>query len=307
MASSDTTESVDPDTQVHQNELAQIKPPSWRTKIVKFLSDIKNNKNALIGVLILIPVFGSVIFAPFIMTHDPVATDYGDRYAAPSGDHFFGTDNYGRDLFSRTLVGGQSSLMIGIGSVALALLLGVPLGLISGYLGGRTDELIMRSMDVVMTFPTIVLALLILITITPSIWAAIFAVGIVMAPKIARVVRSSTLSIKHEEFVKAAEQRGESMFTILFSEILPNIRGPIMVEGTIRIGYAIMIGAALSFLGLGVQPPTPDWGYMVAQARDELYNTPWFLLWPSFAIAATILGFNLLGDGLSDIFDKGAE
>jgi len=277
--------------------------PSRVERSRRFVREIPQNRNAVIGLSLLIPIFLSAILAPVLATHDPTATNYGATFASPSAEYLFGTDQFGRDLFSRTLYGGRSSLLVGVGSVALALSLGVPIGLFAGYRGGRTDEVVMRGMDILMTFPTILLALLLLVTLTPSIWAAMVAVGVVFAPRIARVVRASTLSVKSEEFVKAAEQRGETTRTILFREILPNIRGPILVEASIRVGYGIMTGAALSFLGLGVQPPTPDWGYMVATARNEIHSSVWFLLWPSLVLSASILGFNLLGDGLSDIFE----
>lgn len=286
---------------------ADLSAPSITERIRRVLRQIPDNRSALVGLGLLVPIFLSAIFAPWLATHDPTATHYQATFASPSAEFLFGTDQFGRDLFSRTLYGGRSSLLIGVGSVCLALGLGVPIGLFSGYSGGRADEVIMRVMDVLMTFPTILLALLLLITLTPSIWAAMLAVGVVFAPRVARVVRASTLSVKSAEFVMAAEQRGESTRHILFSEILPNVRGPILVEGSIRIGYGIMTGAALSFLGLGVQPPTPDWGYMIATARDDIYNSVWFLLWPSLALSASILGFNLLGDGLSDIFETEVE
>lgn len=261
------------------------------------------NRSGLVGVLLLTPVFVVAIVAPLIAPYDPTTNHYDAVFADPGTRFLLGTDGFGRDLLSRVMLGSRSSLIIGLGSVALALSLGVPFGLTSGYLGGRVDEVIMRSMDIIMTFPTLLLALLLMTALSPSIWAAIFAIGVVYSPKIARVTRASTLSVKNEEFVLAADQRGESRTYIMFREIFPNIRGPIIVEATIRIGYAIMTGAALSFLGLGVQPPTPDWGYMVASARNEIFRSVWFLLWPSLALGITILGFNLLGDGLSDVLD----
>jgi peptide/nickel transport system permease protein len=187
--------------------------------------------------------------------------------------------------------------------VALASAIGIPVGIAGGYYSGKTDEILMRGMDLLMTFPPIILALLLLIILAPSMSSAVIAIGIVFAPRIARVARSSTLAIRDSEYIQACEQRDESSLYIMFYEILPNIKGPIIIEATIRIGFAIMIGAALSFLGLGVQPPTPDWGNMISEARNEIQNSIWMLVWPSLSLSATILGFNLLGDGLGDVLN----
>ncbi|WP_152423978.1 ABC transporter permease [Natronorubrum tibetense] len=268
-----------------------------------FVKKLSNNRSALIGIIILIPlVFGSM-FGPMLAPHSPTETNADNRYASPSVEHPMGTDNYGRDIISRVLLGGQTSLVMGLVASTLALTLGVPIGLAAGYSGGKIDEAIMRLMDVMMSFPTLILALLILTALSASMWNAILAVGLVYAPRIARIVRASTLSVKNEEFVKAAKVRGESSTYIMYREILPNISGPIIVEGSIRVGYAILVATSLSFLGLGAQPPTPDWGYMVAEARNHIYHTPWFLLAPSVALSLTVIGFNLLGDGLRDVVE----
>jgi peptide/nickel transport system permease protein len=198
------------------------------------------------------------------------------------------------------MLGGRVSLFLGTLATGLGLILGIPIGLISGYIGGQVDEAIMRLMDALMSFPSLLLALLILTTLSSSIWNAIAAIGIVYAPRIARIVRGSTLSAKQQEYVQAAEARGESSLYIMFGEIFPNITAPIVVEASIRVGFAILVGTSLSFLGLGAQPPTPDWGYMIAEARNHLYSSFWYLLWPSVALGMTVTGFNLLGDGLRD-------
>jgi len=278
-------------------------------RLTDFIEELVGNPSALIGTIIIILALTSAIVGPALTDHDPTETNTGQRFAGPSfldsenSESFLGTDNYGRDLLTRVLLGGRSSLMLGILSAGLGLLGGVPLGLITGYYGGKVDEVIMRLMDSLMSFPSLLLALLILTTLSSSIWNAIIAVGIAYFPRIARVVRSATISVKNEEYVTAAEARGESSFSIMFGEILPNIMSPIVVEGTIRIGFAMLVGSSLSFLGLGAQPPTPDWGYMVAQARVYTYDSIWFLLWPALALGITVTGFNLLGDGLRDILD----
>jgi len=279
-----------------------------RTRAKRFLKQLLKNPSALVGLIIVISVITLSLAGPAIATYDPTENHMTDRFEGPSfvdadSQYLLGTDNYGRDLFSRVLLGGRSSLLIGLSSAGLGLLLGVPIGLLTGYAGGRVDEVIMRLMDALMSIPSLLLALLILTTLSSSIWNAIIAVGMAYFPRIARVVRSSTISVKNEEYVQAAEARGESSLRIMFEEILPNVASPIVVEGTIRVGFAILVGSSLSFLGLGAQPPTPDWGYMVNIARTYTFNSPWFLLWPSVAIAITVTGFNLLGDGLRDILD----
>ncbi len=284
-----------------------IKTPTLSERTLAFLQELVKNRNALAGLLIIVPVTVLTIFAPLVISQDPTATDPANAFAGPSTNAIMGTDHLGRDLFSRVVLGGRVSLFLGLSAVVLALSLGIPIGLAAGYKGGRFDEFIMRLMDVVMSFPTLILALMLLVALSSSLLNAILAVGVVYAPRLARVVRASTMSIKNEEFVKAAQVRGESDWYIMLREILPNILGPIAVEGSIRIGYAIIIGTSLSFLGLGAQPPTPDWGYMIATSRDYVYSTPWFLLWPSLMLGLTVLGFNLLGDGLSDMVDTEVE
>lgn len=281
----------------------EIELADRRERVVAFAKALASNRSALIGLALLVPVVAMSVFAPVIVPHDPTETHVSDRFEGPSQEYLLGTDNYGRDLLSRIMMGGRTTLFLGTASIGIALLVGVPTGLLAGYFGGTTDEALMRFMDILLSFPALLLALLIVSMLSSSVTNAVLAIGVVYAPRIARVVRGSTLSVKNEEFVKAAEARGESDLYVMFGEILPNIVSPIVVEASIRVGFAIIIGTSLSFLGLGAQPPQADWGYMVAQARNFIYNTPWFLLWPSLTLTATVLGFNLLGDGLRDIFD----
>ena len=291
------------------SESYQPHQSSWQETASQWAGELLDNPSALIGLTIIVLAVSASLFGPYITSFDPTETNPTDRFEGPSflesdnSQYLLGTDNYGRDLLTRTLLGGRSSLLIGFGSAGLGLLLGIPIGLITGYSGGRVDEITMRVMDALMSFPSLLLALLILTTLSSSIWNAILAVGIAYFPRIARVVRSATISVKNEEYVLAAEARGESQTQIIFGEILPNVMSPIVVEGTIRIGFAILVGSSLSFLGLGAQPPTPDWGYMVAQARVYSHQSVWFLLWPALALGITVTGFNLLGDGLRDILD----
>lgn len=264
--------------------------------------DLWGNLNARIGICLLIPTVVLVVFGPILVPHDPTTT-HSAQYASPNTTFLLGTDHLGRDLLSRVLAGGRTSLFLGVSASALALAFGVPIGLVSGYYGGRIDEFLMRFMDILISIPTLVLALLIVIVLTPSLLNIIAVIGVIYAPRVGRVVRSSTLSKKKEEYVLAAKARGESDFYVMRSEILPNILGPIVIEGSIRAGYAILLGTSLSFLGLGTQPPTPDWGFMIAVARDHYWFSPWMLLGPAVALSVTILGFNFLGDGLRDVLD----
>jgi peptide/nickel transport system permease protein len=225
------------------------------------------------------------------------------RLKPPSAAHWFGTDEFGRDVLSRTLVGARLSLLMGFGATLISLVIGVPLGLIAGYRRGRIDEGIMRAMDVLMSFPPILLGLLILAVTPPALWKAMIAVGLVYVPAIVRITRSVTLDLVHEEFIVAAQARGESGAYILFSEILPNAWPPIAVEGSLRITFAILLGAALSFLGMGAQPPSSDWGLMISEARTFIDAAPWIALAPGLAMCLTVIGVNLLGDGLREVLD----
>lgn len=263
---------------------------------------LKNPKIA-IGLGILVPIVIVSLLGDLVTPYDPLANHLADRYAAPSGEYLLGTDHLGRDLLSRIIVGGRTSLLLGFGATTISLLGGVPIGLLAGYSGGRIDEWLMRIMDIIMSVPTLLLGLLILVALPSSIINVIFAIGLVFIPRIARVTRSATLAEREESYILAAQARGESSSHILFREILPNVTAPIAVEGSIRVGYAIMIGTSLSFLGLGSGPPYPDWGFMISVAREHLYQTPWYILWPSLALLLTIMATNLLGDGLRDVLD----
>lgn len=267
---------------------------------------ITGNRHSIAGLLLLAPIVTLIILAPELAPHDPTAST-GVPYASPSTEHWFGTDHLGRDLFSRVLYGGQSSLALGLSATSLAIIAGLPLGIISGYSGGRLDEFLMRLMDTVLSIPALLLALMIVAMLGSSLTNAIVAISIVYVPGIARIARSSTLSIKQEEYITAAKARGESRFYIWFKEILPNAIYPVIVEASVKIGFAILMGASLSFLGLGAQPPTPDWGYMINTSRTHIWNSIWFWFWPSLFLALTILGFNLFGDGLRDSMDPSVE
>jgi len=257
----------------------------------------------LCGLVITATVFILAALAPAVAPYPYDEMNILARLKPPSLAHWLGTDDFGRDVLSRTLIGARLSLAMGIGATAISLGLGVPIGLFSGYARGWVDEAIMRAMDVLMSFPPILLGLLILAVTPPSLWKAMAAVGIVYVPAIVRLARSVTMEIAQEEFIDAARARGDGTAYILFREILPNAWPPLAVEAGLRITFAILLGAALSFLGMGAQPPSSDWGLMISDARPYLETAPWVALTPGIAMSVTVIGINLLGDGLRLVLD----
>jgi len=256
-----------------------------------------------VGALVLMSIVVAATVATFITPYPYDEMNILVRLKPPSEAHWFGTDEFGRDVLSRTLIGARPTLLMGFGATAFSLLVGVPLGLVAGYRRGRVEEAIMRTMDVLMSFPPILLGLLVLAVTTPSLWKAMLAVGIVYVPPIVRLTRSVTLDVAQEEFILAAQARGDSAWRILLAEILPNAWPPIAVEGSLRITFAILLGAALSFLGLGAQPPSADWGLMISEARAFIEKAPWITLAPGILMCITVIAVNLLGDGLREVLD----
>jgi len=206
-------------------------------------------------------------------------------------------------VLTRVLIGARATLYMGFGATAFSLLIGVPLGLVAGYARGRVDEAIMRTADVLLSFPPILLGLLVLAVTTPALWKAIVAVGVVYIPPMVRIARSATLNVAQEEFILAARARGDGAWYILIAEILPNAWPPIAVEASLRVTFAILLGAALSFLGMGAQPPTADWGLMISEARAFVERAPWITLAPGIAMCVTVIAVNLIGDGLREVLD----
>jgi peptide/nickel transport system permease protein len=263
----------------------------------------RNNKMATIGLIIVLTVIVVAILAPVIAPHDPYERNMANRIASPSLQHPFGTDSIGRDSLSRIMYGARISLMVGFISVGIATIIGVPLGLLAGYSGGRPDSFIMRIMDTLITFPDIVLAIAILAILGPSIFNAMIAIGIVYIPIFARTARAPTMGETNREYVEAARALGAGVWRIVFRHVAPNILSVVIVRITVSFSYAILAEAALSFLGLSASPPTPTWGRMLNEGRGFMELAPYVAIFPGLAIAITVLGFNLLGDGLRDLFD----
>jgi peptide/nickel transport system permease protein len=270
---------------------------------MKLLRRITKHNLALVGLIILVPMFMCAVLAPLISPHDPVEPDLKNILTGPTWSHPFGTDTLGRDVFSRVIYGSRISLLVGFVSVGIATLIGIMIGAVSGYSGGIIDELIMRFVDLMMCFPTFFLILAVIALLEPSIWNIMIVIGLTNWMGIARLVRAEILSIKGKEYVLAAKAMGFPRRRIIFGHVLPNALSPVYVVATLGIGGAILTESALSFLGIGVQPPTPSWGNILTQAKDNIEVAWWLSLYPGLAIFLTVMGYNLLGEGLRDVFD----
>jgi peptide/nickel transport system permease protein len=251
----------------------------------------------LVGTMVLMAVF-----AAWIATHDPVQVRARFRFRPPSLDNFFGTDNFGRDVFSRVAYGARLSIIIGFATVVATGVLGIACGLISGYFR-RLDNVIMRVMDALMAFPSLVLALALAAALGPSAINVVIALAVVYTPRTARVVRASVLVVREADYVHAAQAVGASHLRIMLEHILPNSMAPLVVQLTFVFAYAVIAEAVLSFLGMGPPPPTPSWGNIIAEGKDYIREAGWIAMFPGLAIATTVLGLNLLGDGLRDVLD----
>jgi peptide/nickel transport system permease protein len=268
----------------------------------KFFGRARHLYGAIFGAAILFVVLVVTIFAPIFATHDPLAL-VSARRLGPSTEHIMGTDEIGRDTFSRVVYGGRVSLRVGILAVLIGASVGTLFGMIAAYVGGWLDSLIMRIVDVMLAFPGILLALVIVAILGPSINNVMIAVGVEFIPAFVRTVRGATLSVKEEEYVTAARAVGARTGRIIARHILPNVFSTVIVLGTLAIGFAILAAAGLSFLGLGAQPPTPEWGSMLANARNYLRESPHMAIFPGAAIMLVVLSLNLLGDGLRELRD----
>ena len=264
---------------------------------------VLRNKLAVLGLAIVFFVVLTSLTASIVAPFDPMKLSLSNRIKAPSDEHVFGTDHFGRDLLSRVLYGGRVSLQVGVFSVMLAAIVGIILGAVGGYFGGRIDYVIVLVMDALISFPVLLLAIGLMAVMGPGVRNIIIALALVFIPTYGRVVRGSVLSIRQKEYIEAARNAGSGDLKIIFLHVLPNTMAPLIVVTTISVANAILIEAALSFLGLGVPPPAPSWGNILADGRNFISQAPWLTIFPGLAITLSVLGFNTLGDGLRDVLD----
>jgi peptide/nickel transport system permease protein len=300
MASSTRGSVAEPATAVGVLAPAETAAPSPRRP--RLWAELWRRKTAALGLGLATAVILGALMAPLLAPADPLAMS-PRRFAVPSAAAWLGTDQFGRDLLSRLLHGARVSMAVSFSAVGLAALVGATVGLTAGYLEGRTDLLLMRGVDVLMAFPTLLLALAVVATLGGSVGNLILAITLAYIPIFSRVVRGSVLSVKQNEFVEASRALGARDGRIMLVAILPNVLAPVIVQATFNLSTAIMIEAALSFLGLGVQPPQPSWGTMLSEARNFMELDPWLAVAPGGAITVAVLGFNLFGDGLRDVLD----
>lgn len=267
------------------------------------LRKLLRRKGALFGAAVVLAFVLMALFAPWIAPQDPIATSWGAIRKAPSAEHWFGTDEIGRDVLSRVIFGTQASLLAGVVSVSISLLLGVPLGLAAGFLGGAFDALVSRIVDAFLACPFLILAIAMAAFLGPSLTNAMIAIGVSATPIFVRLTRGQVLNVKVEDYVEAARAVGNPPWRIALRHVLPNITAPLIVQATLAIAAAVIAEASLSFLGLGQQPPAPSWGSMLNTAKNYIDNAPWMAVWPGLAIFLLVLAFNLLGDGLRDALD----
>jgi peptide/nickel transport system permease protein len=302
-----------------EDPMADIPPlrsekPTVLDRLIDWMRFLWASKTATVGLLLVLFWVFVAVFAPLLTPYTPLEQDWKNPNSPPSSEHILGTDELGRDLWARLIYGARVVLVVlpvndrfwipggtAVWGVLVALIVGTALGLVSGYHGGWIDEITMRLLDAMMAVPIILLYMIIMAALGASAINVVLAMTIVGTPGIARLVRSLTLDIRTREYIRAAETRGESAGYIMFVEILPNARGPIIVDAMLRVGYAIFAMGTLGFLGLGIPPPSPDWGSMVAKGREFiLAGSPWAALWPSLAIASLVVGLNLLADGIRE-------
>ncbi|HWP60785.1 MAG TPA: ABC transporter permease [Candidatus Acidoferrales bacterium] len=274
-----------------------------RARLLDALAVLLRNRLAMVGLILVVTISSIALLGPHLVVSDPLQMNLSERLSKPSSRHWLGTDAYGRDILARVVFGARIAMQVALGAVFLAVAVGVPLGAVSGYAGGALDSLIMRMIDAFLAFPGRLLAIALVAAMGPSFLTFYVAIGINSVPGYARVVRGGVLAQKAKEYVEAAHMTGESGTRILFSQILPNCMAPILVLVTLDFAHAILVESSLSFLGLGFPPPAPSWGLMLSEARGYMEVAPHVAIVPGAVISLTILGFNLIGDGLRDIFD----
>ena len=287
----------------HQDAAVDSEHVEEHNELREVLRSLLKNRGASFGIVIIGLFVVLSLFAPLLSPYDPVDTELTRRLLAPSGEHWLGTDELGRDLYSRLLHGGRISLGIGIISVAIGLSIGVPLGAVSGYYGGAFDMVVQRFIDIMIAFPGILLAIVVVTVLGVGVENVMIATGIASVPIYARLVRGSVLAAKEQSYVTAARAAGIKDFSIIFRHILPNCLAPIIVQSTFQIATSILWAAGLGFLGLGAQAPTPEWGAILSNGRDYIRTAHHLTTFPGLAIFLMVLGFNLVGDGLRDALD----
>ena len=278
-------------------------PKKKKSALQEIWRRIKRSKLAVAGLAIIVALVLTALFADVIAPYTYDQQNLKEAFLSPSLKHLFGTDEFGRDIFSRVVYGSRISLQVGFIAVGISLVSGGILGALAGYYGGKVDQLIMRAMDILLSIPGILLAISIVAALGPGLVNLMIAVGISSIPQYARIVQASVLSIREQEFVEAARAVGSSDFRIIFKHIIPNVLAPLIVQSTLGIATAILTAAGLSFIGLGIQPPTPEWGAMLSGGRGYIRNYWFMTMFPGLAIMITIFGLNLLGDGLRDALD----
>ena len=264
---------------------------------------LKGRRGALAGLAVVLLFVALAVFAPWLALQDPIAASWGAIRKAPSAGHWFGTDEIGRDVFSRVIWGTRASLLAGVVSVSISLLLGVPIGLAAGFLGGWVDAVISRITDAFLACPFLILAIALAAFLGPSLTNAMIAIGVSATPIFVRLTRAQVMNIKVEDYIEAARAVGNPPLRIALRHVLPNIAAPLIVQATLAVAAAVIAEASLSFLGLGQQPPAPSWGSMLNTAKNFIDSAPWMAIWPGLSIFLLVLAFNLLGDGLRDALD----
>lgn len=276
-----------------------------RSQLLEIWQRLRRNKMAMLGLAIIVALAICAIFADVMFDYETIVIkqNIGERLQGPSAAHWFGTDEFGRDILARLIHGSRVSLVVGIVSVSIALLIGGTLGAVAGFYGGKIDMIIMRVMDVFLAVPSILLSMTIVAALGTNLFYVMLAIGISSVPNYARIVRAAVMGVKDQEFVEASRAMGASNATIIFKEVIPNCLAPIIVQVTLSVASAILSTASLSFIGLGVQPPSPEWGAMLSSGRQYMRDALHLTLFPGLAIIITILALNLLGDGLRDALD----
>jgi peptide/nickel transport system permease protein len=294
------------ETQVNSRELLEpsrqiltARQRAWRS--------FKNNRTAVVGLALIAFLTIIAVAAPLIAPHDPLAQSAANRLESPSSDHWFGRDQYGRDIMSRVMYGTRIALIVGVVSVAFGGALGTIMGVVAGFKGGRTETVLMRITDVLLAFPDLITGLLILAVLGAGMWKMIFAIGITIAPRFARIAYGAALSIKEMDYIQAARAVGVKDLRMLSLHVIPNMLGDIVVLSSLWLASAIRLEASLSFIGLGVSPPTATWGQMIRDGTHQLAVQPWFAFAPGIALLIAVFAFNLAGDGLRDAMDPRAQ